>query len=647
MIDDPKELEGPILVTGAGGFVGANLMRHLLTVRNDVIGVARKGSWRLEGIESSHIINLDLENRQALKSILEDLRPRTIFNLAAHGAYPTQTDSDRIFNVSFGVARALSSWAAENRAVFVQAGSSSEYGTNCKAPRETDVAEPNSAYAVAKLSATTWATFLAKTSGLRGGVARLYSVYGPYEEPSRLVPTLLRLARKGQLPPFSPRQVSRDFIHVDDACRALISIGNHARTTGGFQVFNVGAGVPVNMEDVARIVREVEKLATEPKFGDSLRDWDLADWYADPRKANEVLGWIPRYGFKEGFERTRDWYLVGDHTRLLEERAERARRAKKISAVVACYKDGQAIPIMYERLKKVFTEIGVDHEIIFVNDCSPDDSREVIERISAKDSAVIGISHSRNFGSQAAFLSGMKVSTGDSCVLLDGDLQDPPELIADFVARYEEGYDVVYGRRVNREASRFMNLAYRSFYRVMSRLSQFQVPRDAGDFSLMSRRVVDQLLAMPERELFLRATRAYVGHRQIGVDYVRPERMFGTSTNNLLKNFGWATKGILTVSRAPLAALSLIGVSLFGVSVLALIAQLVVRVVRPDLSPPGVVSVLLVSTFFGSINLLAISVVGGYVGRILEESKNRPRFIAEFITRNGSTEVFDSIDVHR
>jgi dolichol-phosphate mannosyltransferase len=163
----------------------------------------------------------------------------------------------------------------------------------------------------------------------------------------------------------------------------------------------------------------------------------------------------------------------------------------------------------------------------------------------------------------------------------------------------------------------------------------------------MSRRVVNQLLAMPERELFLRATRAYVGHRQVGVDYVRPERMFGRSTNNLLKNFGWATKGILTVSRAPLAALSLIGVSLFGLSVVALLAQIVVRIVRPDLSPPGVVSVLLVSTFFGSINLLAISVVGGYVGRILEESKNRPRFIAEYITRNGRSETFDAIDTDR
>ena len=647
MIDNPRQLEGPILITGAGGFVGANLLRNLLSVRNDVVGIAHKNSWRLEGVDPQKIVSLNLENGRALQALLDEVRPRTIFNLAAHGAYPTQTDSAKIFAISFEVARFLANWSAENRATFVQAGSSSEYGTNCTAPRETDYAEPNSSYAVAKLAVTTWSTYLSKSAGLKGGVARLYSVYGPFEEPSRLIPTLIRLAKRGELPPFSPRQVSRDFVYVDDACRAMISIANHGRQTRSFEIFNIGAGVPVRMEDVARVVREVEALNVEPKFGDSLRDWDLADWYADPRKANEVLGWISRIDFKEGYARTKQWYSQGSHERFLTERPTDSRRTKKISAIIACYKDGQAIPFMYERLKKVFVELGVDYEIIFVNDCSPDNSREVIEEISSRDSAVIGVSHSRNFGSQAAFLSGMRISTGDSCVLLDGDLQDPPELIADFVQKFEEGYDVVYGRRVNREASKFMNLAYRSFYRLMARLSQFQVPRDAGDFSLMSRRVVNQLLAMPERELFLRATRAYVGHRQVGVDYVRPERMFGRSTNNLLKNFGWATKGILTVSRAPLAALSLIGVSLFGLSVVALLAQIVVRIVRPDLSPPGVVSVLLVSTFFGSINLLAISVVGGYVGRILEESKNRPRFIAEYITRNGRSETFDAIDTDR
>ena len=131
MIDDPRELEGPILITGAGGFVGANLLRHLLGVRDDVVGIARKNSWRLEGVDPQKIVSLNLENGRALQALLDEVRPRTIFNLAAHGAYPTQTDSVKIFAISFEVARSLANWSAENHATFVQAGSSSEYGTNC------------------------------------------------------------------------------------------------------------------------------------------------------------------------------------------------------------------------------------------------------------------------------------------------------------------------------------------------------------------------------------------------------------------------------------------------------------------------------------------------------------------------------------
>ena len=188
--------------------------------------------------------------------------------------------------------------------------------------------------------------------------------------------------------------------------------------------------------------------------------------------------------------------------------------AIKISAVIACYRDAPAVPFMHQRLVKTFAEIGCDYEIIFVNDGSPDDSEEVIRRITAEDRRVLGISHARNFGSQAAFRSGMDVATKNACVLLDGDLQDPPELIEQFVAQWRQGYDVVYGRRVKREAPLYMQLAYKAFYRVFDRFSYIRIPHDAGDFSLMDRRVVDALLRFPERDLFLRGTRAYAGFRQ-------------------------------------------------------------------------------------------------------------------------------------
>ena len=169
---------------------------------------------------------------------------------------------------------------------------------------------------------------------------------------------------------------------------------------------------------------------------------------------------------------------------------------KKISAIIACYRDAPAIPIMHERLAAVFQKIGVDYEIIFVNDCSPDDSREVLADLAKRDPRVTVINHTRNFGSQNAFTSGMQVCTGDACVLLDGDLQDPPELIEAFHQKWQEGYDVVYGVRVKRDATLFLQVAYKAFYRLFRAASYVPMPLDAGDFSLLDRRVVDALNAL-------------------------------------------------------------------------------------------------------------------------------------------------------
>ena len=171
-----------------------------------------------------------------------------------------------------------------------------------------------------------------------------------------------------------------------------------------------------------------------------------------------------------------------------------------VSAVIACYKDGQAIPIMHERLTSAFAAAGVDGEIIFVNDGSPDESREVLREIAARDPNVVVITHTRPFGSQSAFTSGMRIATGDAVVLLDGDLQDPPELIPEFVERWREGYEVVYGERVDREGRRVMRWAYKRFYRLLRRVSYIDVPVDAGDFGLMDRRTVDVVNALPEKQ---------------------------------------------------------------------------------------------------------------------------------------------------
>ena len=158
-------------------------------------------------------------------------------------------------------------------------------------------------------------------------------------------------------------------------------------------------------------------------------------------------------------------------------------RRDKISAIIACYRDEPAIPIMHERLTAVFNKIGCDYEIIFVNDRSPDNAAQVLAELSKRDSKVVVINHTRNFGSQNAFTSGMKISTGDAVVLLDGDLQDPPELIEDFYKKWREGFDVVYGVRIKREAGLFLRVSYKLFYRMFRAASYVPIPMDAGDFS--------------------------------------------------------------------------------------------------------------------------------------------------------------------
>ena len=305
---------------------------------------------------------------------------------------------------------------------------------------------------------------------------------------------------------------------------------------------------------------------------------------------------------------------------------------KKISAIIACYKDEQAIPHMHKRLTDTFNKIQVDYEIIFVNDGSPDNTESVLAGLAEKDAHVIAVNHSRNFSSQMAFTSGLDIATGDAVVLLDGDLQDPPELIESLYKKWLEGYDVVYGVRAKREAPFLMQMAYKIFYRVFHALSYVKIPLDAGDFSLMDRKVVEYLKQFPERDRFLRGLRAWVGFRQTGVPYARAERMFGKTTNNFFRNFNWATKGIFSFSYVPLEVITMLSFVTFLIAMLGMIVQIVLRILMPN-APHGITTVLVVVLFVGAIQLLSLSILGQYIGKIFEEVKQRPKYIVKSIYR--------------
>jgi glycosyltransferase involved in cell wall biosynthesis len=309
--------------------------------------------------------------------------------------------------------------------------------------------------------------------------------------------------------------------------------------------------------------------------------------------------------------------------------SRRVESETRLSAVVPCYREAESIPVMHARLTAVFEGLGIDWEIIFVDSGSPDDTPRVLAELAARDRRVTVVHHTRAFGSQSAYSSGMRLATGDAVILLDGDLQDPPELIPQLVARWREGYEVVYGERVAREGPAVMNAARKAFYRIFQRLAYVSMPIDAGDFSLLDRRAVDAINALPETHRFVRGLRAFVGYRQIGVPYERPERLFGRSSNNFLANMGWARRAIISFSYAPLDLIGWLAFITTGVALLAAIVEVVLKIVDPSAAPKGYTTLVVVVLFVGGVQMICFSVIGSYMAHMYEEIKARPAYILD------------------
>ena len=645
-----ERLQGPILILGGSGFVGANIFRALLQHRDDVYGTAtRLPAWRLEGLPAANIRVTDLLIDSNLDQLLNSIQPRAIIDCVAYGAYSFEIDSQLIYQTNFNlVSRLLARLQTRKISIYTHAGSSSEYGYNASGPPEDASLAPNSHYAVSKVAASNLIYFYGKKLHLPCANLRLYSVYGPLEDSSRLIPNLIRHGIEGGYPELVDPNISRDFIYTDDVIHAFVDTCLNLTEPYYGESFNIGTGRMTTIGQCAQYAQDLFNIGKPPSFSMPSREWDVQNWYANIDKVRSHLGWQPHVEFCEGLTKSINWFRTLPNRESYFQSSKRFGLDSKhsVSAIIACYRDNQAIPIMYERLKNTFTKLNVDYEIIFVNDGSPDDSEEVIRAISQNDRRVRGISHSRNFGSQAAFRSGMEIASKNSCVLLDGDLQDPPELIEKMVLKWREGYDVVYGNRVKREAPLFMQVAYKLFYRLFDYFSYVRIPHDAGDFSLMDKRVVQAILRFPERDLFLRGVRAYAGFKQTGVDYIRPERMFGVTTNSLLKNIGWAKKGIFSFSYVPLNILSASGVILLLLTGFLMLAQIIARLIFPELAPRGATTVLISILFFGSLNLFAVSLVGEYLAKIFEEVKRRPLFIRRSIIKDGEVRFAASESGH-
>jgi len=306
---------------------------------------------------------------------------------------------------------------------------------------------------------------------------------------------------------------------------------------------------------------------------------------------------------------------------------------RSISVVVPCFNEQENIKALHERTAAVMSQTTGDWELVFVDNGSGDDSARVLGEVAAQDSHVAVLSLSRNFGSQAAYSSGIEYARGEAVVCMDGDLQDPPEVIPELVSRWLEGYEVVYGDRVRREAGLGMRIANKAFYRLLRRFSYIDIPLDAGDFGLLDRRVVDIMNAMPERNRLIRGLRAWVGFRQIGVPYTRDARHAGRSSNSLLDLFRWASTGLVSYSYAPLELISLLAGVVMVLAGIAIFVYTVLYFLRPGV-PQGFQTLLVAVLFLGAVQLLCLSIISEYIAKIFEEVKGRPKYIVRSVTNS-------------
>lgn len=311
-----------------------------------------------------------------------------------------------------------------------------------------------------------------------------------------------------------------------------------------------------------------------------------------------------------------------------------ARRAiddeRLLSVVVPLYNEESVIEAMYERLVGALEAIAMRFEVVMVNDGSDDRTLEMARAICDQDPRIKLLSFSRNFGHQIAITAGMDRARGDAVVVIDADLQDPPEVIGDMVAKWREGYQVVYGVREHREGETWFKLVTaKLFYRFLRAVTTQHIPVDTGDFRLVDRAALAEFLRMRERARFVRGMVSWVGFKQGEVPYVRHERHAGETKYPLRKMLSFALDGILSFSQLPLKLASALGVVASAVAFLTIIYGLIVKVFFPDQVIPGWSSVFTAVLFVGGIQLICLGVVGEYVGRIYEEIKGRPLYIIQ------------------
>ncbi|PFY33493.1 glycosyltransferase [Bacillus toyonensis] len=302
---------------------------------------------------------------------------------------------------------------------------------------------------------------------------------------------------------------------------------------------------------------------------------------------------------------------------------------KLISVVVPMYFEEEVAQECYNRLKSVMLQNNINYEFVFVNDGSTDRTMDILSEIAANDYRTKIVNFARNFGHQVAVTAGIAAAKGDAIVIIDADLQDPPEVIPELIAKWEEGYEVVYAKRKQRKGETwFKLLTAKYFYKFLNYMSDIDIPKDTGDFRIIDRKVADVFNQMTERNRFIRGMMSWVGFRQTYVEYERDERFAGETKYPLKKMIKFASDGIIAFSTKPLRIVMSLGLLSVLISIIVLLYTITVKIIG-DGTQTGWASIMVAITFFSGIQLLGLGIVGQYIARIYDESKNRPIYIVK------------------
>lgn len=299
---------------------------------------------------------------------------------------------------------------------------------------------------------------------------------------------------------------------------------------------------------------------------------------------------------------------------------------KSVSVVVPVFNEREVFPELLRRLRLVLESLGRPYEILFVDDGSSDGTLDLIREAAGLHRGIYYLSFSRNFGHQVAVSAGIENAQGDAVMVIDGDLQDPPELLPELAAKWEEGWEVVYAVRRSRREGWLLRLLYRGFYRILRAISEIPIPLDSGDFCLMDRRVVEVLKKMPERNRYVRGIRAWAGFRQTALPFDRDRRAAGEPKYSFAKLWRLAADGITSFSQFPLRLCGYMGYGMAFLSALGLIYSVASKLLNQR-TPQGWTSLTLAVFFIGGVQLVMLSVVGAYVGRIYTEVQGRPLYV--------------------